>query len=139
MFSEVVPKWFEQLESYLARNHLRREDVSVATVANFLGRQFLDNGLATSTVLNYFYAVIKPVKAKFNLNLDSDENIKDLISAMKKVRPGRRGASVFPKWSLQGLLDFLNSSVFEPLEEASFNLVRSKLLTLICLNTGRRV
>ena len=66
-------------------------------------------------------------------------NEKPSISAMKKVRPGQRGASVFPKWSLQGLLDYLNSSVFEPLEEASFNLVRSKLLTLICLNTGRRV
>ena len=65
----------------------------------------MDNDLATSTVLNHYYAVVKPVKAKFNLNLDSDENIKDLISAMKKVRPGRRGASVFPKWSLQGLLD----------------------------------
>ena len=53
-----------------------------------------------------------------------------------KVRPGLIGASVFPKWSLQGLLDYLNSSVFEPLEEASFNIIRSKLLTLICLNTS---
>ena len=58
---------------------------------------------------------------------------------MKKERPGQRGVSVFPKWSLQGLLDFLNSSVFEPLEEAPFRMVWSKLLTLICLNTGCRV
>ena len=58
---------------------------------------------------------------------------------MKKVRPGQRGASVFAKWSLQGLLEYLNSSVLEPLEEVFFNLVRRKLLTLICLNTGRRV
>ena len=36
-------------------------------------------------------------------------------------------------------MNYLNSGAFEPLEEASFNIVRSKLLTLICLNTGRRV
>ena len=83
--------------------------------------------------------MVKPCKAKFNLNLLSGEYIKDLISGMKKVRPGRRGASVFPKWSLQGLLNFLNSSIFEPLEEVSFHLVCSKLLTLVCLATGHRV
>ena len=38
-----------------------------------------------------------------------------------------------------GFLNYLNSAAFEPLEDASFNIVRSKLLTLICLNTGRRV
>ena len=138
-FQRQFQSGWKQVERYFARNHLKLEDVSVASFANFLGRQFLDNDLATSTVLNHYYVVIKPFKAKFNLNLDSDENIKDLISAMKKVRPGQRGASVFPKWSLQGLLDFLNSSVFEPLEEASFNLVCSKLLTLVCLATGHRV
>ena len=99
---------WKQLERYFSRIHLRREDVSVASVANFLGRQFLDEGLATSTVLNHYYACIKPFRSRFNLNLDSDENIKDLISAMKKVRPGQRGVSLFLKWSLQGLLDFLN-------------------------------
>ena len=130
---------WKQFGNYLARNHFRHEDVKVATVANFMGRQFIDHNLATSTVLNHFYACKKPFKAKFKLSLDSDENIMDLISAMKKVRPGRRGASVFPKWSLQGLLNYLNSAAFEPLEDASFNIVRSKLLTLICLNTGRRV
>ena len=48
-----------------------------------VGRHFLYNGLATSSVLNHLFVVVKPVKAKFNLNLDSDENIKDLILAMK--------------------------------------------------------
>ena len=108
-------------------------------VAYFLGGQFLDEGLATSYVLNHYYACIKPARFRFNLNLEADESIKDIISTMKRERPGQRGVSVLPKWSLQGLLDFLNSSVFEPLEEAPFRMVRSKLLTLICLNTGRRV
>ena len=104
-----------------------------------MGRQFIDDNLTTSTVLNHFYACKKPCKAMFNLNLDDNENITDIISGMRKVRPPRRGGVVFPKWSLQGLLNYLNSAVFEPLEEASFDKVRSKLLTLISLNTGRRV
>ena len=33
----------------------------------------------------------------------------------------------------------MTTSVFEPLEEASFNLVRSKWLPFVSLNTGRRV
>ena len=44
----------------------------------------------------------------------------------------------FPKWSLERLLKFLNSSVFEPLERASWRVIRNKLLVLVFLNTGRR-
>ena len=57
---------------------------------------------------------------------------------MKKERPGCRGAAAFPKWSLERLLKFLNSSVFEPLERASWRVISNKLLVLVFLNTGRR-
>ena len=56
----------------------------------------------------HFYACIKPVRFRFNLNLEADESIKDIISAMKKERPGQKGVLVFQKWSIQGFLDFLN-------------------------------
>ena len=65
MFSEVVPKWFEQLESYLAGNHLGREDVLVATVAICVGRHFLYNGLATSSVLTISMLWLSLLKLKF--------------------------------------------------------------------------
>ena len=74
--------------------------------------------------------VIKPARFKFNLNLEADENIKDVIFAIKKKRPGQRGASIFPKWSLQGLLDFLNSEAFEPLESTSLESSIARLLFL---------
>ena len=44
---------WKQLEGYLAENRLGREDVLETTVANFLGKQFLDKGIATSTVVNH--------------------------------------------------------------------------------------
>ena len=49
---------WKQLERYFARNHLGREDVSVASVANLLGRQFLDEGLVTSSVINITMLVL---------------------------------------------------------------------------------
>ena len=58
---------------------------------------------------------------------------------MKKERPGCRGAAAFPKWSLERLLRFLNSSVFEPLDQTSWRVIRNKLLILVLLNTGRRI
>ena len=48
----------------------------------------------------------------FNLDLADDENIQDILSAAKRVRPGRRGNPASPKWSLQDLLVFLNSEGF---------------------------
>ena len=58
---------------------------------------------------------------------------------MKKERLGCRGAVAFPKWSLEKLLRFLNSHVFEPLEQASWLIIRVKLLILVFINTGRRL
>ena len=46
---------------------------------------------------------------------------------------------IFPKWSLGTLLRFLNSPVFEPLDQASWRVIRKKLLILVLLNTGRRI
>ena len=74
----------------------------------------------------------------FHVSLSGHEAIADLIAAMRKVRPPLVGFRVCPKWSLQGLLTFLNSAFFEPLEAASFD-SQNKLITLICLNTGCRV
>ena len=92
----------------------------------------------TSTVINHFYACVKPAWFKFGLKLKEEAFIQDVIFAMKKERPGRRGAEAFPKWSLLGLLKYLNSEAFEPLEDATWRIIRSKLLILIFLNTGRR-
>ena len=114
---------------HFTADKLRHEDVPTSSFGNFLGREFLDENLAASTVLNHFYACKKPAKFLFNLDLADDENIQDILSAVKKVRPGRRGNSAFPKWSLQDLLDFLNSEGFEPLEEASSKIICANSLS----------
>ena len=101
--------------AYFARHNYRFEDVTAVAFANFLGRQFIDLGLAASTVINHFYACVKPAWFKFGINLKEDEFLLDILLAMKKERPGVRDVAAFPKWPLVGLLNFLNSSVFEQL------------------------
>ena len=72
-------------------------------------------------MINHFYACKKPFKSKLKLSLDFDENIMDLISAMKKVRPGRRGASVFSSRSSQDVLNSFGFSIFGPPEGTAFH------------------
>ena len=97
---------WKQAEAFFARHNYRFEDVTAVAFANFLGRQFIDLGLAASTVINHFYACVKPAWFKFNIKLKEDEFLLDILLAMKKERPGCRGAAAFPKWSLERLLKF---------------------------------
>ena len=120
----------------LKRHNFRLEDINAVAFANFLGRQYLDLGLATSTVRNHFYACVKPASFKFNIKLKESDFLADIIHAMKQERPGSRGTVIFPKWSLGTLLRYLNSPVFEPLDQKSWQVIRNKLLILDLLGTG---
>ena len=130
---------WRKAEKFFRDNNYRLEDINAVAFANFLGRQFLDLGLATSTVINYFYACVEPAWFMFGLDIKADAFLSKILKGMKKVRPGSRGASAFPKWPLEILLRYLNSDVFEPLEQADYSIIRIKLLILVFLNTGRRL
>ena len=130
---------WKQAEEYFKANNYRFEDINGVAFANFLGKKFLDLGLATSTVLNHFYACAKPALFKFGIDLKKDMFLAEILLAMKKERPGRRGVAAFPKWSLEKLLRFLNSPIFEPLDQADWSIIRVKLLILVFINTGRRL
>ena len=79
---------WKQAEAYFKRHNYKFEDITAVAFANFLGRQFLDEGLATSTVINHFYACAKPAWFKFNIKLKESEFLADIILSMKKERPG---------------------------------------------------
>ena len=117
---------WKQAEAFFKRHNYKFEEITAVAFANFLGRQFIDLGLATSTVINHFYACAKPAFFKFNIKLKESDFLADIILAMKKERPGSRGTVIFPKWSLGTLLRFLNSPVFEPLDQKSWQVIRKK-------------
>ena len=88
---------WRQAEEYFRVNNYKIEDITAVAFANFLGRQFLDLGLATSTVFNHFYACVEPAWFKFGLDIKADAFLSKILQAMKKVRPGSRGTTAFPK------------------------------------------
>ena len=49
-----------QAEAYFARPNSRSEDVTAVAFTKFLGRQFIDLGLAASTIIIHCYACVKP-------------------------------------------------------------------------------
>ena len=118
---------------------IRTEDVLMSTIINFLGRNFLDENRALSTIQNYFYALKDPVRHVYNLDISVNEDVKKLFAAIWRQKPGLRGMALMPTWSLEEVLNFLNSSVYEPLELASERRKLEKAVLLVLLATGRRI
>ena len=112
-------------------------EVSEATVFNFLAHQFNQKGRALSTVKNYYYAIRDPLPARSNVNLYDSVMISKLFAGAYHLKPPKK-TDHFPKWSLQNLLDYLNSDGFEPLERAGWDKVFRKTIILLLLATGRR-
>ena len=72
-----------------------------------------------------------------------DLEMEDLLITSKFMRgafnfnPPQK-AKVMPKWSLNVLLRYLRSSVFEPLERAPLYRLMQKTIALVLLSSGRR-
>ena len=111
----------------------------MSTIINFLGRNFLDEDRALSTIQNYFYALKDPVSYVYNLDISNNKDVKKLFAAIWRQKPGRRGFSLMPTWSLEEVLNFLSSYFYEPLELASERRKLEKAVLLVLLATGRRI
>ena len=85
-----------------------------STIINFLGRKFLDDDRALSTIKNYFYAIRDPVKYAYGLDIYNNNDIKKLFAAIWRRKPGIKGMRLMPKWSLEDLLNYLNSPPLSP-------------------------
>ena len=118
---------------------VKQDDVLLSTIINFLGRKFIDDDRACSTVKNYFYAIRDPVKHLYNIDIFNCFEIQKLFAAIWRLKPGIRGMALMPSWSLEDLLNYLNSPHFEPLQQADKFHKFVKTVILILLATGRRI
>ena len=125
--------------SWCYHRGIRTEDVLTSTIINFLGRKFLDDDRALSTIKTYYYAIRDPVKYAYGLDIYNNDDIKKLFAAIWRKKPGVKGMRLMPKWSLEDLLNYLNSSPFEPLADASNEHKLKKAVILLLLATGRRI
>ena len=114
-------------------------DVTAGTLGSFLAYQFFERDLSSDTIKNYFYAIREPFEHIYGVKVSVDEDLKKLLGGAFKLRPPKRGMSLMPKWSLDAHFNYLNSSLFEPLEEKNWDQVFEKCLFLTSLATGRRL
>ena len=92
------------------------------------------------TLRTELYCLRNPLWAKYGLKLDTTckySPVKMFLSALVSLPSSK--ADVFPSWNLKDLLDYLESSEFEPLEAKSLETCRVKAVILMMLATGRRL
>ena len=123
--------------SFLTSIGLSSLDVSMAVVCDFLTVQSVGMGFQYRTVAAYRCALRHPLLFSCGLEITCDLSVL-YMKGVFNYRPPQR-ASPMPVWSLSGLLSFLCSSLFEPLEEASILRLSQKTLCLLLLASGRRI
>ena len=130
--------WSRWLE-FKSLKRIADKDVTAGTLGSFLAYQFFERDLSSDTIKNYFYAIREPFEHIYSIKVSVDEDLKKLLGGAFKLRPPKRGMSLMPKWSLDAHFNYLNSSLFEPLEEKNWDQVFEKCLFLTSLATGRRL
>ena len=123
--------------NYLAAQNIDHSNISRPVVLDFLHFYSTEFHRKYRTIAGYKCALYCPLLWMCDLDLE------DLLITTKFMRgafnfnPPQK-AKVMPKWSLNILLWYLRSSVFEPLERAPLYRLLQKTLTLLLLSSGRR-
>ena len=109
---------------------------SLPKVADFLLWLSRSRKLSVSLVMGYCSMLATVFRFKLP-NMSSDPVLHDLVRSFQieaPIRPLRPLA-----WDLSAVLQFLNSSVFEPLHRASLRNLTKKVLFLVALATAKQV
>ena len=109
---------------------------SLPRVTDFLLWLRRSRKLSVSSIMGYRSLLVTVFRFKLP-NMSSDPVLHDLVRSFRietSVRPLRP-----PAWDLSAVLQFLNSSVFEPLHQVSLRNLTKKVLFLVSLATAKRV
>ena len=109
---------------------------SLAKVADFLSWLRSTRGLNVSSIRGYRSMLSAVFRFHFP-SLSSDPVLRDFLRSFKLFSAERVLGP--PAWDLARVLQFLNSSRFEPLSQASLRALSQKTLFLLALATAKRV
>ena len=123
--------------NFLESRGLSSKDVSLPVVCDFLTDLVITLDREYRTIAVYKCALRHPILYACRLDIHEDISIL-FMRGVFNSRPPRR-ASPMPSWSLNGVLSFICSQEFEPLEDSSFIRLTQKTLFLILLASGRRI
>lgn len=106
-------------------------------LAEFFIHLFEERGLAPITIKGYRSAIARVYRMTGRFDPGKDQYLSFLMDNFSLERP--RVQCLFPKWSLEIVLNFLKSSIFEPLDQVDHHRVLQKTVFLISLATAARV
>ena len=122
---------------FLDEKSIAHQDVTKVVVMNFLAHEHSSRNLAYRTIAAYKCALAIPLELKFNIKLD-DTPVNLLMRGVFNDAPPH--PAPMPLWSLNHLLAYLSSDMFEPDDDGvSHFLITRKVLCLTLLATGRRI
>ena len=122
--------------NFLNESGISENDVSPATLLNFLAARREEGDLAYGTVSTYRSALALPLE--WAKEVSTRGSVQDhYLRGVFHEKPPKK-AKEMPKWDLNDLLLFLDSNEFEPLRQVSFKRQTQKALILTFLASGRR-
>ena len=122
---------------YLSANHITDDVVGEEHVYDFLTHHAVTYNRKYRTIAKYRAALVKPIKAAFGFDINYSDFNKDFMRGYYRTNPPVISAAM-PVWSLNTLFTFLNSELFEPLENSDITHLTMKTVCLLLLATGRR-
>ena len=128
---------WKKFMAFLSARKIPHITIDPAIVCSFLEFNCKVLGRQYRTLATYKSSLSYPLKVARKLDLNDE----DLVRFMRGVflfRPPVK-AKEMPSWSLNDLLCYLESEVFEPLESCSEVKLLQKTLFLILLASGRRI
>ena len=121
---------------FLRDKRIPHSAVTENVVINFLSHLLLSEDKAYRTILNYKCALQSPLQLNFNVDLKSPA-VEFFLKGVFATAPPK--SAPMASWSLDHLLSYLASEVFEPLHSKSLLEITKKTLCLVLLATGRRI
>ena len=123
--------------SFLSTRNIPHARISIPVVCDFIEFHCTTMRREYRTLTTYKCALRYPILIALNLDINSlttDLFMRGIFNYNPPIK-----AKGMPTWSINSVLRFLRSPVFEPLESASFIRLTQKALLLILLASGRRI
>ena len=134
----VYDKKWSRLAGWCAENNLHPLRLSSPQLANFFIELFEKDNLQPITIKGYRAAISRVYKLTgATWNPGTDMFLSELLKNFSLERPTTN--RLLPKWSLEVVLEYLNSDEFEPLTSAELKKIAQKAAFLLTLATAARV
>ena len=127
---------FKQFNSWCCSRQIDPNSISLSQIADFLTYLYIEKGLQYRTIAGYRSMLSTVLPTVDNFPIGQHPHIIWLIKGVFNSRPPVKKS--LPEWDLHIVLNMLENSPFEPLEQISLKKLTFKTVFLTAITTFRR-